>query len=172
MKKKVIWSYDTSEWDINEAKESFFEVRGYETDDEDELNEFITETNEEYLYDEQMNIEIHEKHHGVKHYIVLADLGLWNGRHDGGKVIHGMWNTITQCFEDYNEIYQEGNLLKVKAIHHDGTNYFKIRELTQRGLDYYHRNISWMGSKEVHERLFKDPHYSNHVKMFNEMYGW
>ena len=172
MKKKIVWSYDTSNWDIEEAKENFFEVRGYETDDEYELQEFIDEMNSENLYDEQANIEFYEKSHGQKHYIVLADIGLWNGRFDGGKVIQGLWKAISECFEDYNEIYQEDMLLKVKAIHHDGTNHFQIRELTPRGLEYYYNNIDVKSDRHVHERLFNETHYSNHVKMFNELYGW
>ena len=172
MKKKIVWSYDTSNWDKNEAKEYFFEANGYKTEDEYELQEFINEMNSEYLYDEQANIEFYEKSHGEKYYIVLADLGLWNGRFDGGKVIQGLWNAISECFEDYNEIYQEDQLLRVKAIHHDGTNYFTIRELTPRGLEYYRNNDGVKSDRHVHERLFYESHYSNHVKMFNELYGW
>ncbi len=172
MKKKIIWTYDTSNWDNEEAKEMFFESKGYKTDDEYELDEFVYETNQEYLYDEQMNIEFYEKTHGQKYYVVLADLGLWNGRRKGGKVIKGLWNAINACFEDYNEIYQDGLLLKVKAIHHDGVNHMKIRELTDKGVGYYERNKNWLDAEHVNDRLFTDCHFSNHVKIFNEMYGW
>lgn len=172
MKKRIIWTHDTSKWDREEAKENFFEVRGYETEDDYELDEFINEMNNEYLYDEQMNIEHHEKSHGQKYYVVLADLGLWHGRCDGGKVIKGLWNAISQCLEDYNDIYQEGKLLKVKATHYDGTNHFKIRELTQIGIDYYERNKDRFDVRRINDRLFDDDHYSVHVKMFNEIYGW
>lgn len=172
MKKKIVWSYDTSNWDMEEAKENFFEVKGYETDDEYELREFMDEMNSEYLYDEQTNIESHEKWHGEKYYVVLADLGLWDGRQDGGRVFKGLWNAISACFEDFNEIYQDGMLLKVKAIHHDGTNHFEIRELTQKGLEYYERNNGVKSDRHVHDRLFNNTHFSNHVKLFNEIYGW
>ena len=172
MKKKIIWSYDTNNWDKQEAKENFFEVNGYEPEDEYELHKFINNMNSEYLYDEQMNIEAYEKWHEQKYYIILADVGLWNGRFEGGKVIKGLWNAITSCFEDYNEIYQEDMLLKVKAIHHDGTNYYEIREITPRGLEYYHNNNGIKEDRYVHDRLFHESHYSNHVKLFNDLYGW
>jgi hypothetical protein len=172
MKKRMVWSYDTYNWDKEEAKENFFEVKGYEPEDEYELDEFINDMNSEYLYDEQMNIESYEKWHGQKYYIILADIGLWNGRFDGGKVVKGLWNAISACFEDYNEIYQEEQLLKVKAIHHDGTNYFKIREITPRGLEYYYNNNGIKEDRHIHDRLFHESHYSNHVKLFNELYGW
>lgn len=172
MKKKIIWTSDTHNWDRDEAKEMFFEARGYETDDDDELDEFIDEMNQEYLYDEQSNIEFYEKTHEQKYYVILAKLGLWDGVHDGGKVLKGLWNAIRACLEDYNTIYQDGKLLKVKAIHHDGTNYFEIRELTEKGVGYYERNKDWLDREHVNNRLFTDCHFSNHVKMFNELYGW
>ena len=172
MKKHMIWSYNTRNWDKQEAKDDFFEVNGYEPEDEYELNEFINEMNAEYLYDEQMNIEHYEEWHGQKHYIVLADIGRWNGRFDGGKVVKGLCNAISECLEDYNEIYYEEQLLKVTATHHDATNYFKIREITPRGMEYYRNNHGIKSDRHVHDRLFHESHYSNHVKLFNELYGW
>ena len=64
MKKKIVWTYDTHNWDRDEAKEMFFEAKGYEANDDDELDEFINEMNQEYLYNEQSNIEFYEKTHG------------------------------------------------------------------------------------------------------------
>ena len=39
MKKKIVWTYDTHNWDRDEAKEMFFEAKGYEANDNDELDE-------------------------------------------------------------------------------------------------------------------------------------
>lgn len=171
MKKKIVWSYDTSNWDRNEAIKVYREI--YDCDpSEEELDRFVFNENDRNLEDEAGNITFHERKHGYKYYIVLADLGLWNGRFDGGKIIRGLWKSISECFEDYNEIYQEGKRLKVKAIHHDGTNYFQIRELTDRGLEYMRRNEYHLSDRELHQRLFKDSHYSHEVSLFNTIYGW
>lgn len=171
MKKKIVWSYDTSNWDRNEATINYREM--YDCDPtEQELDQFIDDENYTCLECEKGEIDYYERKHGYKHYIVLADLGLWNGRFDGGKIIRGLCKSISECFEDYNEIYQEGKRLKVKAIHHDGTNYFQIRELTDRGLEYMRRNEYHLSDRELHQRLFKDSHYSHEVSLFNELYGW
>ena len=66
----------------------------------------------------------------------------------------------------------KGKRVKVKAIHHDGTNYFQIRELTDRGYEYWQNHQYDMSDRELHHRLFKDSHYSHEVSLFNKIYGW
>ena len=171
-KQRVIWTYDTSKWDRKEAKEMFVELRGRNPEDEEDIDYFISQENDLCLDCEKENVECFERRYGTKHYVVLADLGLWNGRYDGGKVIKGLWGAIQKCFEDYNTIYQDGKRLKVTAHHHDGTNHFQIRELTPRGLEFWYKHQYDYSDRKLNETLFNDSHYSNEVKLFNEMYGW
>lgn len=63
----------------------------------------------------------------VNDLVIIADLGLWNGRVTGYKEVKNLTD-ISACMEDYNTLYVERNDLKVMAIHHDGTNYYLIRE--------------------------------------------
>ena len=170
--KKVneIWSSYTYNWDREGMKMEYEEI--YEkTPDEEELDRFIEDTNTMYLDDEYANITFYEEEHGAKTYVILADLGLWNGRAEGGKIIKGLWNAISKCFEDYNHIYEYRRRLCVDAIHHDGTNHFQIKELTPKGLEYV-ENHPYMSDRELHERLFKDSHYSHEVTLFKTIYGW
>lgn len=169
---KTVWNWDVYNWDREEAREEYYGVFGEYPKDEYTLTEFMEETNAHYLEDEQGNIECHELNYPVKYYLVTGDLGLWYGTVQGGKIIRGLWRAIHECFEDYNHIYQEGKRLKVKAIHHDGTNLFQIKELTNRGVAYWQRHEEEMSDRELHQRLFKDSHYSHEVSMFNEIYGW
>ena len=89
-----IWNHDTSKWDREEMKWEYEEVHE-RTPNEDELERFIEDTNAMYLDDEHGNVTIYEKVHGQKTYVILADLGLWNGRAKGGKIIKGLWNAIS-----------------------------------------------------------------------------
>ena len=126
MKKNMIWSYDTSDWDEEEMRDMYEECYE-ETPSDETLQQYINDVNNDYLGDVKSEIDFYENKHEKKDYIILAELGLWNGTFAGGKIIAGLWNAISQCFEDYNEIYEEGGRLKVIAHHHDGNNYFQIK---------------------------------------------
>ena len=165
-----IWNSSTYNWDKEEMKQEYEELNG-EIPSEEVLDRFIEDTNDMFLDDERSNVEFYEKQYGAKTYVVLADLGLWNGRAEGGKIIKGLWNAISKCFEDYNHIYEYRRRLYVDAIHHDGTNHFQIKELTPVGIDYM-ENHPYMSDRELHQRLFKDSHYSHEVTIFKKMYGW
>ena len=106
-------------------------------------------------------------------YLVIASLGLWNGRFDGGKIIDGYLNKVIRaCFEDYNKVYWQDKNLKVKATHHDGTNYFIIKKLTDRGIEFYNNHYYDYDDRTMHQKLFRDAHYSHSVNFFARIYGW
>lgn len=92
---------------------------------EAELTELMYETNSDYLEDERVNLNIQESHP----IIVIADLGRWNGRFDGYKMIDS--GNIKDCLyseTDMTEWYVDkyGDL-RADAIHHDGTNHYLYR---------------------------------------------
>lgn len=62
--------------------------------------------------------------------IVIADLGLWNGRHSGYKVIGSNLNDIMYQSTDGNyKVWFDGHNIKAKDSHHDGYNYYEFREI-------------------------------------------
>lgn len=60
--------------------------------------------------------------------MVIADLGLWNGRASGYKYLTDNLNSIFDVGEDYNEWYIDDlGDIRCEAVHHDGTNYYLFR---------------------------------------------
>jgi hypothetical protein len=175
-----IWSYDENkelgtDEEIKEQHKEFLEINGLSlelAEDENEHYEYINMTLQEYLDDVQTEIEFHENAHGMKTYLIIANLGLWFGNRRGGKVVKGLWNAISSTLEDYNTIYQEGRTLKVDAIHHDGTNNFEIYELTEKGEEWYNRNNDWRSREDICETLYNNKKYRRNVQFFNNLYGW
>lgn len=81
---------------------------------------FCCETN---LSDERCNLDVE-----VDGYIVMfASLGLWNGRHDGGKFIGHNVKDILYSDCDYVTWYCDEYNVRCDAIHHDGTNHYLYR---------------------------------------------
>ena len=85
---------------------------------------------------------------------------------------HAQLEAIKACFEDYNKVYWQDKNLKIKAIHHDGTNHFIIKKLTDRGIEFYNNHYYDYDDRTMHQKLFKDAHYSHSVDFFARIYGW
>lgn len=119
--KNIIWS--DIDLDFDEWKEDL--KSEYPEMNDDQLYNLMCEINGGYLEDERINLDIQLS----KPIIIIADLGLWNGRKSGYKIIDS--GNIKDCLYsdcDSNEWYvdQKGDL-RCTAIHHDGTNHYLYR---------------------------------------------
>ena len=124
----IIWSnqnLDVDDWreDYNEFLEAN-ELDG-DPNDEQALYEWMEETNYDYLSDERGNLNVQLS----QPIIVIGDIGRWNGRVSGYKMIDS--GNIKDCLysdTDYTEWYVDkyGDL-RADAVHHDGTNHYLYR---------------------------------------------
>ena len=118
--RRIVWSdqnLDIEDW--RDGYKEYLEANELDLDPDDEqaIYEWMVETNEEYLTDERVNL------------IVIGDLGRWNGRVMGYKMIDS--GNIKDCLysdTDFTEWYvdQYGDL-RADAVHHDGTNHYLYR---------------------------------------------
>lgn len=71
-------------------------------------------------------------------FIATGSFGLWDGRRSGWLVIENEYD-FGGLLEDctYVEIADNNGLIEIKASHHDGTNYFTLKELTDHGYETY-----------------------------------
>ena len=138
--KHVIWS--DIDLDLDDWRESLEEL--YPNYPEDELYDIMCKSNAENLYDERANLNIQLS----RPILVIADLGLWNGRRCGYKDIES--GNIKDCLYsemDRNEWYVDKNGdLKCTAIHHDGTNHYLYR--------VYKDNVSDEQIENLKEKLY------------------
>lgn len=126
--RRIVWSdlnLDIEDW--REGYKEYLEANELELDPDDEqaIYEWMVETNEEYLSDERMNLDIQLS----QPIIIIGDLGRWNGRVMGYKMIDS--GNIKDCLysdTDFTEWYVDryGDL-RADAAHHDGTNYYLYR---------------------------------------------
>jgi hypothetical protein len=127
--KHIVWSDVNLDYDDWKAD---FEAE-YPDMTEDERMALMYETNGDYLDDERMNLDIQLP----REIIVIADLGLWNGRVTGYKMIPS--GNIKDCLYsdcDYNEWYVDKNGdLRCTAHHHDGTNHYLYRAVKPQATD-------------------------------------
>lgn len=85
---------------------------------------------------EELTAEI-DRHapHGIA---VFASLGLWNGRRRGLKIVDSFKEVLAMCDDlVYVKIETTPQGLTVYAPHHDGTNIYTLRALTEAGANRY-----------------------------------
>lgn len=176
-KEYLIYTSDPYDFNEDEMRQSYLEsaeANNWEIPEDGPSDEDIWQ--EWYDQNEMVwdNIKSEVKWHDERgSYLIIASLGLWNGRFDGGKIIDGyLTEAISACFEDYNKVYWQDKNLKVEAIHHDGTNHFIIKKLTDRGIEFYNNHYYDYDDRTMHQKLFKDAHYSHSVDFFARIYGW
>lgn len=124
--KQIIWSNTNLKL---EDFEEFLEEEGFAMESENFQWNIITQMNYEYLEDERDNLNIQL----CSDIIVIADLGLWDGKYSGYKIIKS--GNIKDCLNsdcDYCTWYVDGwQNLRFEGYHHDGTNHYLYRQLKE-----------------------------------------
>ena len=164
--KRMIWQdihLDLDDWIVDLKEE-------YPNLGKDALMQKMYEINAEYLDDERANLHIQCD----TDIIVFGDIGRWNGRREGYKIIES--GNIKDCLYsecDMNEWYvdRDGDLRSTQ-IHHDGRNYLYYRKFKD-GLSsddredfldkFYDGNATQEDIDRVTDKL---------GGMIAEVYGW
>lgn len=137
---------------------------------EDERIALMHEINADYLDDERMNLNIQMS----REIIIIGDLGLWNGRFFGYKMVDS--GNIRDCLLsdcDNNEWYVDAKGdMRCTAIHHDGANHYLYRAVRETATDdqldrlknlIYHGRATRWNIERVTERL---------GDKIGDVYGW
>lgn len=174
---KTIWSNNQlTNQDYLDWLESYKEhLVSFQDEDEEEVkeldiyddnfNEWLNDTLDMHLDDERGNLDIQLDHT----IIAIADLGLWNGRRQGYKLLG---NNINKCLEsdcDYVSWYCNSYDMVGVHSHHDGTNYITYRELKDE------KFLDIVTSKAYNGTLTKKDisrYTRSLVPHIKEVYGW
>ena len=104
-------------------------------------------------------------------FLLTGTIGRWDGAYLGGFTFNcftEMQRAWDDC--DYLKIYDEKGHLYIECSHHDGNNYFEIKQLTPRG-EAYLENNKYQSSKEVHYKLWESNNYSKLPKFYKFTFG-
>lgn len=137
-----------------------------------EVYDFIVDSQQydfdcEYNYNLNVNID--------EEIIAIANIGLWNGRRKGYKLLGNNLRNVFNCFEscDYIKVYSDGYNIQGQGCHHDGTNYVTYRKIRN--------DISEVQKENLIDAIYNnndnaDNYIKNYTrslcKDFNAVYGW
>lgn len=172
MEMHTIWS---NEYDVIESLEKEImenpEDFGVRHKDGDDLWATACEINAEYLGDEKanLNIDVGEE------IIIIADLGLWDGRHQAYKLLYktNIADCLTGTCGDYVTWFVDdrGDLM-CRDIHHDGTNLYTYRAW-KSGISHAQRSY-FMQKVAIGKATRKDiTRYTQRIgDRVADVYGW
>lgn len=150
----------------------------YETEEEipeEKIWEMIYLMQDDDWAEEQHNIE---EYLSGKSLLVCGSVGRWDGRFAAGKIVTGgkLWDCLDDC--GYWEIWDEGGHLHIRGSHHDGTNSFEVKVLTEKGVEMwdkwcYDECPRWnnLPEREVHRKLWENSKYSHIPHFAKNVYG-
>ena len=121
--KQIIWSTelyldDEARAEFEQSQREVLEWDEYEVSD----HEWMAVV-DGLLSDQRLNLN--EPVNGI--IIAFADLGLWQGRRQGYKILGHRVKDIFSVCEDENEWYGDGSDIRGSLTHHDGTHHVLYR---------------------------------------------
>ena len=173
-KRRIIWSSDIKikDWvsDRVEIMDGIGDCSACKKKNCENCEEFYTEVqrlNSSYLENEHENLNIQLPNR----VIALADLGLWNGRKNGYKVLSNNLNSIFSIAEDYNEYYGDAYNIRATCHHHDGTNYILYRMLKPNIDVSWFENFMYTHNYKLTSQQISQ--YTNSLLPYvKKVYGW
>ena len=146
---KLIYSNrDIPEWYFDDAKDVLEDMEE-EITDEKVYN--MARINCEYDLTE-FYLPVLEKYFDSHKCVISGSIGRWNGRYSGGDVTTN-YREFVDLLEDcgYIEIYEDDGCLNIVGYHHDGSVNLCIRELTDKGYEWYDQHsICHTGADCIH----------------------
>lgn len=163
--KQIIWSSEYL-FDDKARKEYESSQRGILDDEDYDVSDAEwAEVVNGNLSDERMNLD--KRIDGV--VMAFADLGFWNGRRLGYKILGHNINGIFNVSEDDNEWYGDGFNIRGNLTHHDGTHHVLYR--VAKDIDEAEHIGELIFNREIDEAGFRKKTRSLYPYVA-EIYGW
>ena len=173
-------SYSNEE--VLEYMGSYGSLKGYvaekqrkpvESVTQQDINDVIYETKQFWVEDSLSVCQVELLNFfGTKNKVLFAgSVGRWNGNFGGGDIGEFedlYYKALKDC--DYVKVYDNNGHLYITGSHHDGTNSFEVKVLTDKGEEYYENwnygyssrldNLSEQEIlKNIYERYSRLPNY-------------
>lgn len=171
--------YDDDGYTFEETKNQMFEERDIRFEDfewnkaddipDEMVYDEISALQEIWWRDEEFEME---KFFNSSTYILQGSFGTWRGREAGGftfcsfKELERTWSGN---YQKTVKIFDKNGEFNISISHHDGTNHFIVRELTEKGVKYLERH-SYMSLEELHNKLMCCP-YSRNIHYADKIFG-
>ena len=139
------------------------------------------EITDEMIYNEMYELERmywDDISYELKHFfdkgnawLLTGSIGRWDGNYRGGYIFN-TFEEFCECLKDcdYIEITDNKGHLEVKCSHHDGTNFYEVKRVSDFGYEWYNNHGCYIYDEEkVHTKMWNNnfmtglPHFARDV---------
>ncbi len=163
---RAFGSYDEAE---KCAREALLDFHAAEEITDDMIWRWLYDSLDTHAEDFWSEVRAHDE--GT--WLVIADVGTWQGRRDGGKVFTDLTSALrTVCNNmDYITIEEDAHgSVHATGCHHDGTNHYDIYRLSPRGEAWYQENEPYTDRQTLCETLAKA--HNRRAGRLRKALGW
>lgn len=160
-------------WDdenVAYAKEDL-EDEGNNNPTEEDIWEKISDIDASNYDDEMERLE--EFFDDGSTWILRGTSGRWDGTYEAGIIFTDFVSTFRKAIQDcdYIKLYDENGHFYLMCSHHDGTNHYEIKKLTEKGVKYLENwEEDWDDKRTeryIHDMIMKKysvlPHFAHKV---------
>ena len=157
------------------------EIRQYLWDCE--YIDHLDEATDDMIYDTMYELERmywDDISYELKHFfdkgdawLLTGSIGRWDGNYRGGYIFN-TFEEFCKCLEDcaYVEITDNKGHLEIKCSHHDGTNFYEVKRVSDFGCEWYD-NHSWdMYEEELHAKMWNNNFMTSLPHFARDVYGY
>ena len=145
-------------------------------DDEEEITDEML-WNEMYFLEEiywnDFSYELKNFFDKGSAWLLVGTLGLWDGKCKGGYIFN-TYDEFLDCLKDcaYCEVVDNKGHLYVKGSHHDGTNCYEIKRVSDFGYEWYNNHGCYIYDKEkVHTKMWNNNFMTSLPHFARDVYG-
>lgn len=106
-------------------------------------------------------------------WLLVGTLGLWYGKCRGGYIFN-TYDEFLDCLKDcgYWEVIDDNGHLYVNGSHHDGTNCYEIKRVSDFGYEWYNNHGCYIYDEEkVHTKMWNNNFMTSLPHFARDVYG-
>ena len=140
------------------------------------------EITDEMIYNEMYELERmywDDISYELKHFfdkgnawLLTGSIGRWDGNCRGGYIFN-TFEELCECLKDcdYVEIVDNKGHLEIKCSHHDGTNFYEVKRVSDFGCEWYDNHSWYMYEEELHTKMWNNNFMTSLPHFARDVYG-
>lgn len=126
----------------------------------------------EEIYWDDISYELKHFFEKGNAWLLTGSIGRWDGNYRGGYVFN-TFEEFCQCLKDcdYIEITDNKGHFEVKCSHHDGTNFYEVKRVSDFGCEYFGTHSWELSLEEVFTKMWNNNFMTSLPHFARDVYG-